>query len=86
MNTYTIRYARAAEKDLERLPAQIVQRIQDAIVGLAANPRPSGYKKLKNDEDTYRVRVGKYRVLYEIHDDLVVVLIVRIQHRKDAYR
>ena len=85
MNTYTLRYARSAEKDLERLPAQIVRRVQNAIRELAANPRPPGYKKLKGYENTYRLRVGVYRVLYEIHDDTIVVLIVRVRHRKDAY-
>ena len=85
MNTYTLRYARSAEKDLERLPAQIVLRVQHAIRELAANPRPPGYKKLKGYENTYRLRVGKYRVLYEVDDKTVTVLIVRIRNRKDAY-
>jgi mRNA interferase RelE/StbE len=82
---YTVRYARAAEKDLERLPAPLVQRIHVAINGLADNPHPAGHKKLKGLESTYRLRVGDYRVLYEIHEEIVLVLIIRIRHRKDAY-
>jgi mRNA interferase RelE/StbE len=86
MNGFSVRYTRSAEKDLQRLPASVVERVQAAILDLAADPRPRGSKKLKGYDDTWRIRVGDYRVLYEIHEELVVVLIVQVSHRKDAYR
>jgi mRNA interferase RelE/StbE len=86
VNVYTVRYSRSAEKDVQRLPAEIVERVQAAVRPLAENPRPRGSKKLKGFQNRYRIRVGDYRVLYEIHDAIVVVLIVQVSHRKDAYR
>lgn len=68
------------------MPAVIVQRIHAAIRGLAADPRPRGSKKLQGYANTWRIRVGDYRVMYEIHEEIVVVLIVNIANRKDAYR
>lgn len=86
MTPFVVEYRRSAEKELERLPAAIVQRIRDAIRQLADNPRPHGYVKLKGYDNKYRIRVGNYRVLYEIHEAVVLVLIVQVVHRKDAYR
>lgn len=86
MRTYTVRYKQSTQKELERLPAKIVERIRAAIRDLADDPRPHGSIKLKDYENTYRIRVGSYRVVYEIYDDVVVVLIVQIAHRKDVYR
>jgi len=63
----------------------MVQKILDAINALPDNPRPAGSKKLKGQENRHRLRVGDYRVLYEIHKKEVVILVVRIRHRKDAY-
>ncbi len=54
--------------------------------GLAVNPRPKGVKKLSGLDDLYRIRVGDYRIVYQIHDDRLIVLVVRIGHRKDVYR
>ena len=85
MKRYTIHYARPARKELERLPAEVQDRITHAIDELQNNPRPHGSKKLQGSNE-YRIRVGRYRVIYEIHEKTVVVLIVRISHRKDAYR
>ena len=85
MTRYTIEYARSARKELERLPSEMQDRITHAIGELQENPRPPGSKKLKGS-DKYRIRVGRYRVIYEIHSKAVIVLIVRISHRKDAYR
>jgi mRNA interferase RelE/StbE len=84
--SFSIRLARSAAKELQRLPAQVVERIQEAIAQLAENPRPTGCKKLKGYENTWRIRIGDYRVLYEIHEEIVLILIVQISHRKDAYQ
>ncbi len=86
MNPYTIQYARAARKDLEPLPGKVQDRIIEAIDALEDNPRPHGCKKLQGRDDQYRIRIGDYRVIYEIDDKTVTVLIIQISHRKDAYR
>jgi len=86
MTTFAVRFTRSAEKELERLPARVVERIHAAIRKLADNPRPHGSIKLKGFDNKYRIRVGDYRVLFEIPEAIVVVLIVEVSHRKDAYR
>jgi mRNA interferase RelE/StbE len=75
----------SAKKELEALPKKVIQRVNAALECLAENPRPHGSLKIKGEDNLYRIRVGKYRVLYEIHDKTVTVLVVRIRHRKDAY-
>ena len=85
MSDFKIQYARSAEKELDKLPRSAVLRIRSAIDGLVTNPHPRGSKKLQGEDDTYRIRVGDYRVIYEVHQKEIVVLIVRIRHRKDAY-
>ena len=77
---------RAAEKDLSRLPLRIHDRIVDVLAALGRNPRPPGSKKLVGSSNDWRVRVGDYRVLYEITDAIRVVRVYRVRHRRDAYR
>ena len=86
MKPYTIQYARPARKELEALPSKIQERIVEAVDALGENPRPQRSKKLKDTDNTYRIRVGDYRAIYEICDKTVVVYIIRIRHRKDAYQ
>lgn len=69
-----------------KLSPQLQERILTAIEGLEADPRPSGVKKLKGKSDAYPVRVGDYRVLYTVQDGLLLVLVVKIAKRSDAYR
>lgn len=83
---YTVVFATSALRDLERLPSQTVQRIMNAIRELGNNPRPPGCKKIVGSESIYRIRVGQYRVIYEVDDPKRVVRITRIRHRKDVYR
>lgn len=83
---YEIRLERRAEKDLRRLAAEIFQRVIAAIQGLANDPRPEVCKKLVDSGDDWRIRVGDYRVLYEVDDQHQVVRIMRVRHRRDAYR
>ena len=85
MSSYQVIVSPSAEKELERLPKKIIQRITEELDGLAENPRPLGCLKLQGEENSYRIRVGVYRVVYEIHAKKVLVLVVRIRHRKDAY-
>jgi len=68
------------------LPQDVRQRIDARIQSLADNPRPPGVEKLGGEERLYRVRVGDYRVVYSIEDDVLLVLVVRIGHRGEVYR
>jgi mRNA interferase RelE/StbE len=68
-----------------KLDKKIIPVIKASISDLADNPRPYGYKKLKG-EDAYRIRVGNYRVIYEIEDDKIIVIVVSVGHRKDIYK
>jgi mRNA interferase RelE/StbE len=71
---------------VELLPRSIQIRLVRAVYALADDPRPAGCKKLVGDKNLWRVRVGDYRILYEIHDKRLLVLVVRVAHRKDVYR
>lgn len=83
---YTILLVQAALKELQRLPAQVRDRIEAAIDGLANHPRPPGSQKLQGTANEYRIRVGEYRVLYVIDDEQRTVVVSHVRHRKDAYR
>lgn len=85
--SYQIEFSRRAEKNLKRLSRQDQKRISDKIDALAQEPRPSGVEKLQGKgEDAYRIRVGMYRVLYEIRDRELVILVIKIGHRREVYR
>jgi mRNA interferase RelE/StbE len=75
-----------AEKSLDKLPRPIRRRIVDAMKALRNNPRPAGVVKLVGDENLWRIRIGDYRVVYEIQEGRLVVLVLRVAHRKDVYR
>jgi mRNA interferase RelE/StbE len=83
---YTVRITRRAQKELRKLGHQARERIRPKMLALAENPRPHGVKKLSGEEDLWRIRVGDYRVIYQISDRELVVLVVRVRHRSDAYR
>ena len=83
---YSVLLERAAEKDLARLSAEIHDRIIDAIKSLGKNPRPPGCRKLVGGSNDWRIRVGDYRVVYEIADTIRIVRINRVRHRKEIYR
>lgn len=82
---YTIQFTSSFEKDLRDLPKQVVQKIIPAVMALADNPRPSGCKKLKGSKYNYRIRIGDYRVIYEIEDAILLVSVLAASHRKDIY-
>lgn len=83
---YRIEIKPQAEKALVRIPNSHRRRIAKAIDGLARRPRPEGCTKLAGADDAYRMRVGDYRIVYEIVDRVLVVYIIRVAHRKDVYR
>ena len=82
---YPILIERYAQKQIIKLDKKIIAVIKASIADLADNPRPYGYKKLKG-EDAYRIRVGDYRVIYEIDDGKIIVIVVSVGHRKDIYK
>ncbi|HKS16643.1 MAG TPA: type II toxin-antitoxin system RelE/ParE family toxin [Planctomycetota bacterium] len=83
---YTVQINPGARRALKRLDVPIQRKIGAAIDGLAVNPRPSGVKKLATPEDLWRIRVGDYRVIYQIFDKVLVVVIVTVGHRGNVYR
>lgn len=86
MAFYEISWKRSALKELKRLPKDIVRRVVSRVEALAEVPRPPGSRKLSGAERSYRLRVGQYRILYDIHDARLVIQVIRVAHRKDAYR
>ena len=83
--SFTVEILRVAQKQLAKIDRKHRQRLYEAIRELAANPRPNGCKKLSG-RNAWRIRVGAFRVIYEIHDDRLVVLVVVVGNRKDVYR
>jgi len=84
--TYQISISREAAKTFRKLHPQVARRIKAAILSLADEPRPSGCVQLVGGEGELRIRVGDYRVVYEIIDDELVVLVLRVAHRREVYR
>jgi mRNA interferase RelE/StbE len=82
---YIVLIERYAQKQIMKLDKKIIPVIKSSIADLAENPRPYGYKKLKG-EDAYRIRVGGYRVIYEINDNTIVITVVSVGHRKNIYK
>lgn len=83
---YTIQYRKSVEKYLRKLDKPALQRIVEKIYTLRQDPRPHGVKKLEGEKNLYRVRQGDYRIIYEIHDNVLIVEVIKIGHRSDVYR
>lgn len=89
MNTppaYEVYLERRAEQDLKRLSASNFQRIITHIKALAENPRPAGCRKISGSKNDWRIRIGDYRVIYEVKDEEKAVRIMRVRHHREAYR
>ncbi len=86
MAFYSVRLKRSAEKDLRRIDKSRVPSIIAAIEKLEENPRPEGCRKLVGSDNSYRIRIGDYRVIYLVEDTVCIVEIERVRHRKDAYK
>lgn len=82
---YEVRIARTAEKEMDKLPRAIHNRVSERLLLLEENPRPRGTKKLSGQEE-YCLRVGVYRVLYTVDDKQNMVTILAVGHRREAYR
>jgi mRNA interferase RelE/StbE len=83
---YEVYVEKSAENELKRLPTSTFHRIIPQIRTLAQNPRPSGCRKLTGSKNDWRIRVGDYRVLYEIDGKIRAVRIMRVRHRREVYR
>ena len=83
---YGIKILPSAVKELASLPAKVQKRFASRIDGLSKNPFPANAKLLKGSEDTYRLRVGDYRAIYRVIKKEILVLVIKIGHRKDIYR
>ena len=85
MEKYKIEIKKSAVKELEAIPDKELKRIVKRIQNLSDDPRPPGCIKL-SDKERYRIRVGNYRILYSIDDDILIVYVVKIGHRREIYR
>ncbi|OQK16745.1 hypothetical protein AU255_02225 [Methyloprofundus sedimenti] len=86
MTCYKVELKKSAEKSLLKLPKPVIAKVIDLLQGLVHEPRPSGCKKLTGSTNTYRIRTGDYRVVYSIFDDVLVIDVIKIGHRKEIYK
>ena len=84
--TYTVELSKTAEKQFKKLDKELQKRIAKKIDMLAKTPRLTGMKKLSSEDDVYRIREGDYRIVYAIQDSKLLVLVVKIGHRREVYR
>lgn len=84
--TYRIELTSSARRDLKKLPWDILRRVDAHILALAQNPYPPGAQKLEGGEDFFRVRVGDYRIVYTVEHSRLIILVIRIRHRREVYR
>lgn len=82
--TYQIEYTNSAAKELQKLDRSVIRPIVTAIAGLAQDPRPHGAIKMTG-ADSFRIRVGQYRVVYLIDDTVITVTVIKVAHRRDVY-
>ena len=73
-------------KEIQKLPRPLITKIVSAVDNLSSNPFPQGVRKLVGTENTYRIRIGDYRVLYNLIEQKVIIEIIRVGHRKDVYK
>ena len=86
MGSYRIEWKSSAEKELKAIDRQHIPRILEAVKSLTINPFPTQSRKLRDVEKSYRIRVGDYRIVYQVDVEEVMVTIYHIRHRKDIYR
>ncbi|QIR35622.1 type II toxin-antitoxin system RelE/ParE family toxin [Tolypothrix sp. PCC 7910] len=83
---YEVKFTKGARKAFMKLSPELQDRIQIKIDGLAIEPRPNRVKKLNGTDNSYRIRVGDYRIIYEIYDDVLLVNVVEMGHRRNVYK
>ena len=84
--TYTIEYTKSVEKDLRKLPSTQLKGIIAKICALATNPHPEGSVKLRGSSDLFRIRHADYRVIYQVQSKKLILLVIKIGHRREVYR
>jgi len=85
MAKYRIEVKKSAEKELRKIPKKELIKLISQIGSLADSPHPPGSKKLTNQEK-YRIRIGNYRVLYNVEDEILTIFVIKVGHRKEIYR
>jgi mRNA interferase RelE/StbE len=83
---YRIEFSPTAERQFKKLPKEVQARLKHRIDILAENPFPRGVKKLSAEEDLYRLRIGDYRIVYQVQGKALLILILKLGHRKNVYR
>jgi len=86
VSRYRIEFLKTAKKELAKLPKQVQKRISAKIDALLLDPYPPDSKKLKNGDGRFRIRVGDYRIIYRLEDEKLVILVIKIDHRRDVYK
>jgi mRNA interferase RelE/StbE len=86
MDCYQIKWTNSAKKELRKLDKNIIPRLISAVEELAKNPYPQGVKKLVNSENNYRIRVGDYRIIYEIKSSVLIIYIIKVGNRQSVYK
>jgi mRNA interferase RelE/StbE len=86
VNPYRVELSSHAQRQFKKLPLDLATRLKAGILALANDPRPKGVVKLTGEENAWRIRVGEYRVIYEIRDEILLILVVEIAHRREVYR
>lgn len=84
--SYAISYVPSAAKAIRKLDKSVARRLLEAIDGLANDPRPPGFIQLAGGRGEFRIRVGDYRVVYDVQDGELIILVLRVGHRREVYR
>jgi len=82
---YSVEFTSAAARQIRKLPRDVRQRILDVSANLGSNPRPAGSRRLVGEKTAWRIRVGDYRVIYDVLDEQLIVTVVRAAHRSEVY-
>jgi mRNA interferase RelE/StbE len=83
---YRVEFSKAAERQFKGLPRPVRARLTSRVDRLAEDPRPPGSKRLSGAQDLYRIRMGDYRVIYAIRHEVLLVLVMKVGHRREVYR
>ena len=81
---YRVELATATQRDLRRLPREVQARLATPIQALGENPRPANVRKVRGQDRTWRVRVGPYRIIYDIHDEQALVVVLKVDRRRET--
>ena len=86
MASYKVVWKRSAEKELRKLPKEMIRKLLDQVSMLSRDPFPAGVKKLVNSESVYRLRIGDYRLIFRVEQPKLIIEVILVGHRRDVYR